>query len=249
MKKFKIYLNGFLLINLLWLLFYLIFHRVEIPNQLEVYSSFRLFFKEDICIDVILSFSRIAAGVLIALFLGSLLGYVMAIRKKINSIISPLVVFLNPIPKAVFFPVIFVVLGPGECSLLITITLVILLQIVISVRDTVFEINKDNVDYLISLGCSRKQLFTNVIIPDILPGIIFNIGKKLRTAISILFFCEAFGNKRGIGSYVFASWQRKDYISMYKGVFVVCILGIILFQIIEFTEYKLVKHKSVKIFI
>ncbi len=199
--------------------------------------------------DVIISSIRISAGILFALLFGSLLGYIMAVRKKIDTIISPLVVFLNPIPKAVFFPVIFVVLGPGECSMLITITLVILLQIVISVRDTIFVINRDNVDYFISLGCTKKQLITNVIIPDILPGIVFNIGKKLRTVISILFFCEAFGNKRGIGSYVLASWQRKDYISMYKGVLVICLIGIILFQIIEFAENKLVKHKSVKIFI
>lgn len=244
MKKIIIYVKGFLIVNILWFMAAWAVEKPQAPNPIRVYHSFRFFIIEHLYIDIIVSLYRIFAGITISLVLGSTIGYLMASRKSLNTILDPIVVFLFPVPKAVLLPVIIAVFGSGEVSKIIIITLLIVFHIIISVRDTVLSIDRECIDYVLSLGASRKQVYKNVIYPQLIPGIINNVRIKIRTAISILFFCEVFGTPMGMGHYVLDAWLRNDYISMYKGIIIVCIMGIVLYSLVDLADRKLVKWKK-----
>ncbi len=241
MKKSKIYLKGFLIINMMWLLSVIFFTESQIPNNFMVYSSLKLFFKENMIIDILVTLYRIIAGITIALVIGSIIGYFMAASKKINMLLDPLVVLFYPIPKAVLLPVVFILFGANEGSIILIIALIELFQIILSARDIVINIGSESIDYLLSLGASKKQLFRNIIIPEIVSGVVVNIKNKIRTSFSILFFCEAFAATKGLGYYVISAWYQKDFISMFKGILVVCVLSILLYHLSELAEERLVK--------
>ncbi len=245
MKKSKIYLKGFLIINIMLLLSAAFFTETQIPNNVEVFDSFKLFFEENMSIDIFVTLYRIIAGITIALVLGSITGYFMAASKKINMLLDPLVVLFYPIPKAVLLPVVFTLFGAHEGSIILIIALISLFQIILSARDTVINIGSESIDYLLSLGASKKQLFRNIIIPEIVSGIVGNIKNEIRKSFSVLFFCETFGATRGLGCYVISAWYQKDFISMFKGILVVCGLSIFLFYLAELAEERLVKPRRI----
>ena len=66
----------------------------------------------------------------------------MSVRlPKFGALFEPLVYFTYPIPKIALLPVIMLLAGLGNASKIITITLIIVFQIIIGVRDAVKQIS------------------------------------------------------------------------------------------------------------
>ncbi len=237
------YAQGMLIINLIWYTIHLIFNTSIIPDPVSVYKSFDLFFQEGMLWHIGCSLWRIFSGVLIALLLGSLTGYKMAFSERWNKILDPLVFFTYPVPKTSLLPIIMTIFGLGGVSKIILITLIIIFQIIITVRDSVASIDKECIYNLSSMGASQGQILYHVVIPDIIPGILTSLRVTIGSALSVLFFCEAYGSSWGMGYYILDAWTRIDYISMYKGIIILSSLGIALFFMIDILEQKIVKWR------
>ncbi len=242
-RKVTVYAEGMLFINLIWYAIHVIFQTRIIPDPIRVYSSFYLFFQEAMFWHISISLCRIFAGVIIALLLGSLIGYKMAVSDTWNKILNPLVFFTYPIPKTALLPIIMTIFGLGGASKIILITMIIIFQIIITVRDSVTGIDKECIYNVRSMGASQRQILYHVVIPDIIPGILTGLRVTIGTALSILFFCEAYGTSWGMGYYILDAWTRIDYISMYKGILVLSVVGITLFSSIDILEQKTVKWR------
>ncbi len=242
-RKVTVYAEGMLFINLIWYAIHVIFQTRIIPDPIRVYSSFYLFFQEAMFWHISISLCRIFAGVIIALLLGSLIGYKMAVSDTWNKILNPLVFFTYPIPKTALLPIIMTIFGLGGASKIILITMIIIFQIIITVRDSVTGIDKECIYNVRSMGASQRQILYHVVIPDIIPGILTGLRVTIGTALSILFFCEAYGTSWGMGYYILDAWTRIDYISMYKGILVLSVVGITLFSSIDILEQKIVKWR------
>lgn len=242
-KKVTVYAKGMLIINLIWYAIHLIFNTRIIPDPIRVYMSFNLFFQEGMFRHMGSSLWRIFAGVIIALLLGALTGYIMAVSERWNKILNPLVFFTYPVPKTALLPVIMTIFGLGGASKIILITMIIIFQIIITVRDSVAGIDKECIYNIRSMGASQGQILYHVVIPDIIPGILTSLRVTIGSALSILFFCEAYGTSWGMGYYILDAWTRIDYISMYKGIVVLSSVGIALFLLIDILEQKIVKWR------
>lgn len=242
-KKIIVYAEGFLIINILWYITHFILDSRIVPAPMKVYRSFSLIFKDRIFVHIFVSLGRIGAGVFLALVLGAVIGYAMAELPIWNRILNPLVFFTYPVPKTALLPVIMTIFGLGGASKIILITLIIIFQIIISVRDSVLDMDKECLYNISSMGASRVQLLNYVVLPQIIPGIITSIRVTMGTALSILFFCEAYGTSWGMGYYILDAWSRIDYISMYKGIIILSLVGVSLFLVIELLEKKIIKWK------
>ena len=242
-KKITVYAEGMLCINIIWYAIHLSFNTRIIPDPIRVYRSFYLFFQEAMLWHISISLWRIFAGVTIALLLGSLIGYKMAVSKTWNKILNPLVFFTYPVPKTALLPIIMTIFGLGGASKIILITMIIIFQIIITVRDSVAGIDKECIYNIRSMGASQVQILYHVVIPDIIPGILTSLRVTIGSALSILFFCEAYGTSWGMGYYILDAWTRIDYISMYKGILVLSTVGIALFFLIDILEQNIVKWR------
>jgi NitT/TauT family transport system permease protein len=241
MKKILLYVEGFLAINFIWYIAYSIVKSKIISNPIDVYRIFILFFNEKMHIHIIISLGRIIAGISISLILGGIIAYMIA-NYSLNKHLNSLVLFTYPIPKMLLLPII-IIIGLCDTSKIILITLILFLQITLSVRNSVKAINNECMDYISSLGATKKQVFYHVVFPKIIPGIITCIRAALGTALAILFICEGYGTSSGIGYYVINAWSRMDYLSMYKGIMIMSIIGALLYLCLDLIEIKVVKWK------
>ncbi|MFV2082815.1 MAG: ABC transporter permease, partial [bacterium] len=59
---------------------------------------------------------------------------------------------------------------------------------------------------------------------------------SIGTAIAVLFFVESFATNTGLGYFILDAWSRLNYREMYAGIVGMGLLGVILYEVVEFTD-------------
>ncbi|MGE5676667.1 MAG: ABC transporter permease [Pseudomonadota bacterium] len=238
-ERIKAYLYSSIVITAMWYIAFLAVKLPIVPSPFVIYMEIFGIFKESIAIHALYSIGRVFIGVFVSLFLGVLLGYLMGYFKRIDKLLSPLVYFTYPVPKMALLPIVMLLFGLGETSKVIMLTLIIIFQIIIAARDAVRAIPKEAYYSLYSLGATRFQIFKEIVAPASFSEIITSIRLALGTAVSILFFTEAYGTEYGMGYFIMDSWMRVNYIEMYAGIVVLSIIGVLIFVLIDIIESRI----------
>jgi NitT/TauT family transport system permease protein len=239
LNRLCLFLEGFLLINLIWYIGYLILHTTVIPNPIIVYQNFGTVFADDILIHIVHSLKRIGLGLGFSLLIGIPVGMLMAYSKVANRIFYPLVYFSYPIPKTALLPIAMLLLGMRDGSKIAIIFLIIVFQVIVAVRDSVQNIDPSMYLVTVSAGASKGQIIWHVTLPAILPELLTSLRVSLGTAVSVLFFVEGYGTRYGMGYYIVDAWSRIDYIGMYSGIIVISVVGFALFAVVDLLSVKL----------
>jgi NitT/TauT family transport system permease protein len=234
--KIKLFFQGFFMINVIWYLLAIIVNTRVLPTPIDVYMNLSNLYDNRLHIHILASLYRVTLGVGISLLLGSFVGLLMSYSKAWNKLLNPLVYFTYPIPKTALLPVAMLLFGLGDSSKVILIVLILVFQVIIAVRDAVFNISQETYNPIRSLGASRLQIFRHITLPSILPAMLTNLRLSIGTALSILFFAEGYGTQKGIGYYILDAWTRIDYLGMYTGIVVISLFGFILFVLIDMLE-------------
>lgn len=224
------------LVIMLWQILTWMLNRPIVPSPWAVFVNIMGIFSQQMQIHLFYSLGRILAGIFISIILGVSLGYLMGYFAKLDKVLSPLVYFTYPVPKMALLPVVMLLFGLGEASKLIMIVLIIVFQIIITARDAVKNIPQEIFRSLQSLGASRRQVFSEIIIPASLPEVLTATRLALGTAVSILFFTETFGTEYGMGYFIMDAWMRVNYLDMYAGIVMLSFIGFCLFMILDMTE-------------
>lgn len=237
----KIFIQGFLLINLIWLTASILLNTNIVPNPIYVYKDFGRLLTNNILIHILYSLKRIGIGLALSLIVGIPIGVLMSYSKNANKLLYPLIYFSYPIPKTALLPIAMLLLGMRDGSKISIMFLVIVFQVIVSVRDSVNNIDNTMYQVIKSAGANRNQIIWHVTLPAILPQLLTSIRVSIGAAVSILFFVEGYGTKFGMGYYILDAWSRINYIDMYIGIIVISIVGFILFVSIDFISDKLCK--------
>ncbi|HEX3011503.1 MAG TPA: ABC transporter permease [Syntrophomonadaceae bacterium] len=235
-EKWKSTVYSFIFVIILWYAVSLIVKLPIIPSPVAVFQNIMEIFTSKMEIHVIYSLERILGGIAISILIGVPLGFLMGYFEKADRLLSPLVYFTYPIPKIALLPIVMLIFGLGETSKLIMIVMIIIFQIIITSRDAVKGIPQEMFRSLQSLGASRLQFFTQIIIPASLSDVLTATRLALGTAVSILFFTETFGTEYGMGYFVMDSWMRVNYLDMYAGIVVLSFMGFCIFSVIDIIE-------------
>lgn len=238
MKKTFIFLQGFLIINLLWFIASIIMNTNVVPNPLLVYKSFDKIIDNGVILHVLYSLRRVGLGLLYSVIVGLFFGILMARSTKWNKILNPVVYFSYPIPKTALLPVAMILLGMRDSSKVLIMFLIMVFQIIVAVRDAVLKIDNTMYQVLTCSGANKLQVLKYVTFPAMLPDLFTSIRISLGTAVSVLFFVEGYGTKYGMGYYIVDAWSRINYIDMYGGIIVISIVGFLLFALVDLiSEY------------
>lgn len=212
-----------------------------IPNPILVYQNFGIVFSDNMITHILFSLNRIGAGLALSLAVGIPIGILMAYSERANNILYPLIYFSYPIPKTALLPVAMILWGMRDGSKVAILFLIIVFQVIVSVRDSVRNIDPTIYLVTVSAGANQAQIIRHITLPAILPELLTSIRVSLGTAVSVLFFVEGYGTKYGMGYYILDAWSRIDYIDMYIGILVISIVGFALFVSIDFISDQLCK--------
>lgn len=243
-QKVGLFLQGFLLLHLLWFIAAVCMKTMALPGPLTVYGSLPKVFEQGFLGHLSASLYRVFLGLLISLIIGVIIGLVMGTSKKANRMLNPLIYFTYPIPKTALLPIVMILFGLGDNSKITLIVMITVFQVIVAVRDAVQNIDQGMYHIMKSLGASRGQMFYHVTFPAILPELLTNMRLSVGTALSILFFAENYGTKYGLGYYIQDCWMRLDYPAMYGGIILLSLVGFVLFISIDILEQAVCKGQN-----
>ena len=227
----------------LWQVLAWAIHRPIMPSPLEVLPIFCSTLFGELGVHLMASAGRVLVAIGLAVISAVPVGLGLGQVQRLDRLFAPLIAIIYPIPKIVFLPVIYVLLGITDLSKIFLIALIIFFQILVVVRDEASNLHPELIMSVRSLGAGRRGLFRYVYLPASLPSVLTALRISVGTAIAVLFIAEQSLTTYGLGYYIVVeTYQVLRYPEMYAGILAMGLLGLVLYFVIHALELRMNRH-------
>jgi len=171
------------------------------------------------------SLGRAFAGLAAATAFGVATGLLMATLRPIRLLVNPLVQMFYPMPKSALIPVVMVWFGLGDLSKIVLIFLGCILPVVVSTYNGARGVDQVLVWSAASLGASRREILTEIVVPAAMPEILSGIRTALAFSFILMVSSEFILAKDGIGYLIATLGDGGAYAAMFACIFTVAGVG------------------------
>lgn len=221
-----------------WWFLSLILNSPAVPPPWRAVISLIKGLQEDLWVHLGVSLYRVLISLALATISAVPLGIFLGKNQEVDKRLAPFIYLTYPIPKVVLMPVFLILLGMGDLSKIVLITLITFYQMLVTTRDGAKNLPKGYVDSLESLGAGSFALYRHVYFPACLPVILTSLRLGLGTALAVLFLAETYATQQGIGFFIMDSLSRMNYEEMFAGIIAMSLLGFLLYLILDLGERK-----------
>jgi ABC-type nitrate/sulfonate/bicarbonate transport system permease component len=221
----------------IWQLAAILVNQPILPSPIRVIEVFLVELRRGLVDHFLASLWRVLASTFLAIAFAAPSGLILGQSKRLNSIFSPVIYLLYPIPKVVLVPIVLLFLGIGDLPKVIIIFLILYFQILVLVRDQAASLRPELIQSVRSLGAGRRALFRFVYLPASLPAILTALRQSVGTAVAVLYVAELFATQKGLGYYIYINGSTLfNYPAMYAGVIAMSLLGLGLYFGVDWLE-------------
>ena len=173
---------------------------------------------------------------LLVIFIALLCAVLLWFSPKLSEIMEPYLVVLNSLPKSALAPMIIVWLGNNAKAIIVTAISVGVFGTILNIYTSFAETDSDKILLIQTLGGSRKNILTKVVLPASLKTIISNMKVNIGLSLVGVIIGEFLAAKAGLGYLIIYGSQvfKMDWVAM--SIVILCILSVILFKIVDFIE-------------
>jgi NitT/TauT family transport system permease protein len=235
-------LTGFAVFFGLWcLLSYAnIVPTVILPSPTEVLAAFpRLHFEEALVRSAGWSLYRVTMGFVLAALVAIPLGLLMGTFPAVKLFFAPVLDPLRFLPISALVPLTIVWFGIEETQKIMFLfmgTVVYLLPLVVEAVEKVDDVY---IQTATTLGATRGQIVSQVLIPGSLPA----IGEALRVMNGIgwtyVILAEVINARYGLGALITVAGKRSHVDQIFALVLVILAIGVVTDQVIRFVNKRL----------
>ncbi len=236
-------ITGMFIFLALWWLSAILVNRPILPSPVKVLPLFAVSIFGDLGLHFLASGARVMAAVTLATVTAAPAGLALGQIRALDRVAGPLIAIVYPIPKIIFLPVIYVLMGITDLSKVLLIALIIFFQILVVVRDEAAGLKPELIMSVRSLGAGRLALFRYVYLPACVPAVLTALRVSTGTAIAVLFIAEQSLTQYGLGYYIVVeTYQILMYPEMYTGILAMGLLGVAIYFAVYAVELKVNKH-------
>lgn len=172
-----------------------------------------------------ISLQRVLLGFLFGTLLGIPMGYAMGLTNWARGWFDPIVEFMRPVPPLALIPLMIIWFGIFEISKTILLFLAALWIMAIAARSGVSGVAISKVHAAYSLGASKWQILTKVIIPNSLPEIFTGARVAMGVCWGTVVAAELVAAERGVGMMIMVAskFQLTDIVIV--GIIIIGIVG------------------------
>jgi len=175
-------------------------------------------------------------GFLLSVAVGIPCAVAIAYSRSVESFLYPILVFSQTIPKIAIAPLFIVWFGFGVLPKVIVAFLLGFFPVVVSTVTGFTSVEPDMLDLVRSLKATRLQMFVKISFPHALPHIFAGLKVSITLAVVGAVVGEFVGANSGIGYLLQLANGNFDLPLMFAGLFVLSIIGVILFVALELVE-------------
>ncbi len=184
------------------------------------------------------------AETLFSFFLVIVIGIGVAVllwwNEKISRVLEPYLVVLNSLPKSALAPVFIVWLGNNMKTIIVAAVTVAVFGCIITLYTNFKGIEEDKIKLIYTLGGSKKDVLTKVILPGNIPAIISTMKVNMGLSLVGVIIGEFLAAKAGLGYLIIYGSQvfKLDYVIL--SIVLLCIMATILYKVLSFIEKRVV---------
>jgi len=190
------------------------------------------------------SLQRSLWGLLLASFSGVVLGLLIGSSKRLAAIVDPVLQLFRQTSAFALFPVFILFLGIGELSKVAIIFWASFWPVLLSTVSGVKQVDRLLVNSALSMGASRRFVFFKVVLPASLPSIFTGVRLAGAYSITALVAAEMIGAHSGLGFLTLNSQETFQIPSMYAGILLLAVLGLLLNYLLALLERRLLRWRK-----
>ncbi len=148
------------------------------------------------------SLVRVGKGYLLALAIGTPIGFLLGLSRRFHESFDPIIQFLRPISPLAWLPLGLVVFRKSEPAAIFTIALCAMWPTVINTAVGVRGISQDYLNVGRVLKLSRFKMLTKIIVPASLPYVFTGYRLSLGLAWLVIVAAEMLTGTPGVGGFL-----------------------------------------------
>ena len=218
----------------------------DLPSPLKTWEEskdyvLRPFFKDGemnqgIARFAVLSLVRVAKGFLVAILVGTLLGYLLGLSASFHHAFDPVIQVLRPISPLAWLPLGLVIFRQSEPAAVFTIAICAMWPTVINTAMGVRSIPQDYLNVGRVLRLSRAKMLRKVIIPATLPYIFTGWRLSLGIAWLVIVASEMLTGAPGIGGFLWQEYNSLVYSHILLSIITIGLIGFLLDRLMGVVE-------------
>jgi NitT/TauT family transport system permease protein len=185
---------------------------------------------------------RTTEEVLLGLFIGGLLGFMIGILMGesdfLRKLLFPYIIASQAVPKLALAPLFILWFGFGMTSKVVITALVCFFPLLESTVTAIQSNDKQKQELFRMLGATRFQTLIHLKIPAGMPGILAGLRVSVVLAVVGAVVGEFIGGSEGLGALIIASQGMMDTPLMFATLILLTAMGMILYQLITLFEKK-----------
>ena len=169
--------------------------------------------------NLLVSFARVAAGLLIGISLGLAFALVAGLSRAGELAVDPLMKIKRTIPVLALTPLFIVWFGIGETPKVALIAFAAIFPVYLNLYSGIRSVDLRLLDAAKSFGLSRWEQIWHVVLPSALPSLLVGLRYSLSVAILVLVVAEQINASAGLGYLIN---NARDF--MRTDIIVVCLM-------------------------
>jgi NitT/TauT family transport system permease protein len=145
---------------------------------------------------------RVLAGLLIASVLSIAVGVAIRYFKLFDRLVLPTVTLLSPVSPIAWLPIAIFIFGIGNAPAIFMVVIALFFHMVLSTVNQIDGVNKNLINVARTMGATKPQIYSRVIIPAILPGLLVVLRLNLFGAWMVVLVAESTGVGYGLGQVI-----------------------------------------------
>ncbi len=202
--------------------------RKFVPSVEQVAAAlYTLFADHNFLRDVAVSCRRIFISFLAAAAIGVPIGILMGCFGNVRALLNPTLSGWRYLPATSFIPLLLVWFGPTEQAKIALLFIGVIFFLIALILDNTMAVPKEFVEASLTMGASRREVVTGVVVPAAMPAIFDSMRNMIAVGWTYLVIAEIVGAQDGIGAVMMRAGRFLNVDVIMACILMIGVLGLL----------------------
>jgi NitT/TauT family transport system permease protein len=178
-----------------------------------------------VVITIASSTVRVLAGLAIAAITSLCVGVLIRYYGLFGKLVLPTLTLLAPVSPVAWLPVAIFMFGIGNGPAIFMVFIALFFTMTLATIMQIDSVNRNYIDVARTMGANKRQIYTRVILPAILPGLLVVLRLNLFGAWMVVLVAEATGVGYGLGQIIATARNTFNPGLVYFAIIIIGVLG------------------------
>lgn len=185
---------------------------------------------------ILSSTGRVLAGLALATIVALVLGVAARYFALVERLALPTITLLAPVSPVAWLPIAIFLFGIGNRPAIFMVFIALVFTMTIATIAQIDGVNRNYINVARTMGATKRQIYTRIVIPAILPGLLVVLRMNLFGAWMVVLVAEATGVGFGLGQVVMLARNTFNPSLVFFTITIIGLLGFgfdMLFRIVQ----------------